>query len=215
MSNDVKKLGEGQMGIPPQPKTPVERKVTDIPKPEAKAAAPKEIETIVPPRPPETAAGTDMPSIAQITAAHSAVVLDDAEPTAEEIAAVKAKVRARMNAERIKAKLKMIEQEEERRLRDEEGLTEDAGPGGDLVNIMLDLAPFADRLVVDGRIYMTGQTHTVKRRVAASLAEMQYNGWKHQLLSIEGKSLTDYYQRNRDTRLTPRGAINAPKPFDR
>jgi hypothetical protein len=45
--------------------------------------------------------------------------------------------------------------------------------------ITIDLALFADRIILDGRTYMHGRKYTVKKSVYDSLAEIQSKTWKH------------------------------------
>jgi hypothetical protein len=75
---------------------------------------------------------------------------------------------------------KKIALEEARR---EEGLAEEQ------VTFVLDLAEFADRLTIDGKIYFHARQYTVPRSVYQTMTEMAFRTHQHQH-EIDGKSMT-------------------------
>ena len=50
----------------------------------------------------------------------------------------------------------------------------------DLVNFFLDLPGFADRITLDGVMYMAGRRYTVPRKVYDTLREQVYRSWGHE-----------------------------------
>lgn len=68
-------------------------------------------------------------------------------------------------------------------------------PPTSMETVSVDLAPFADRLVIDGTIYMQGRSYELDSRVAAVVKEQMARTWEHQA-EIEGKD-TQFYTKNR------------------
>lgn len=131
----------------------------------------------------------------------------------EEVVAVRAEARKKLEAERIAAAKKSLLAEETERLRMEEGMVT-GGEGDEMVDITIVLAQHSDRLLVNMRPYWHGMTYRVPRHVANSFREMMYRGERHEN-EIRGNSLATFYQKNRDTTLSPvKGARNAPRRFD-
>jgi hypothetical protein len=80
-----------------------------------------------------------------------------------------------------------------------------------MVRITLDLAPHSPFVVLNHRPYYHAQTYTVPRHVAETLREIQQRGWRHQD-EIDGKTLSEHYQRARQTGLSPvKGVTNSPQ----
>jgi len=131
--------------------------------------------------------------------------------TNEEFKAAQAKARAKIIADRKKVAAKMVEEQEIRRLADEENMRPDDDTGGDLVTIQIDIAPYAPNITLDGRQYWPGQIVTCKRRVADSLREIMFNTWRHEH-TLKDEPLTQFYQRQRLTKVSMKsGAVsNAP-----
>jgi hypothetical protein len=67
--------------------------------------------------------------------------------------------------------------------------------------ITLDLAPHANRLILDSVHYLHGGTYTVGQRVYDTMREMIHRGWEHQR-EIEGKD-GNVYRVQSNLRLTP------------
>lgn len=66
-------------------------------------------------------------------------------------------------------------------------------------DITIDLAPFADRLLIDNVAYLQGITYTVRASLATVLREQMQRTWGHQA-EIDGKPAT--YNRHRNTRFS-------------
>ena len=133
--------------------------------------------------------------------------------TDAEILAAKKKARVRLEAQAKKAALADIEDAEVERLKMEEGLVPGAGPQDEMVSITLDLAEHSDRIVIDGTIYCHGRTYTLPRHKADTLRDIMYQGWRHQELEIDGKKLSQFYAKKRNTVLSAKtgSALNAPE----
>ena len=113
-----------------------------------------------------------------------------------------------LKADQVKTALKAIEAAHTNKLRQERGMVV-GGRSDDMVTITLDLAEHSACLTTNGRPYWHGQTYTVPRHVADDLRSRMFMGWRHQN-DIDGKSLTQFYQRHRNTTVSPRGTTNAP-----
>lgn len=113
------------------------------------------------------------------------------------------------DARRVTAKKELLKAEKQK-LREDMGLYV-GGPADELVYCTLDLAEHSPFLQINTTRYYHGATYKVPRHVADTLREMQARGHRHQD-EIDGKSLTQHYQRNRNTSLSPkRGISNAPQ----
>jgi hypothetical protein len=103
--------------------------------------------------------------------------------SAEDKLRIQEEVLAQARAERklaAEAEYKKVALAEARR---EEGLAEEQ------ITFKLDLAEFADRLTIDGRIFFHGRTYTVPRSQYMSMIEMAFRTHQHQH-EIDGKSMT-------------------------
>ena len=103
--------------------------------------------------------------------------------SAEDKLRIQEEVLAQARAERklaAEAEYKRIALDEARR---EEGLEEE------MISFVLDLAEFADRVTIDGKIFFHGRSYTVPRSVYQLLTEMAYRTHYHQH-EIDGKSMT-------------------------
>ncbi len=117
----------------------------------------------------------------------------------EDIQNAKDKAAAEVFAERRKAEIKKIMEEEKARLRREEaGLTDD-----DIMNeeifVTIDLAEHSSHIMLDGAVYHHGQTYKVRRAVANTINDIQYRGHVHQD-QVEGKDRNAAYRRTRNMR---------------
>jgi hypothetical protein len=131
--------------------------------------------------------------------------------TNEEVLAAREEARKQLLAEQIKAAKKKIIADEMQRLRTEGGMSTGDGVKDQMVRITLDLAPHSPFVVLNHRPYYHAQTYTVPRHVAETLREIQQRGWRHQD-EIDGKTLSEHYQRARQTGLSPvKGVINPPQ----
>ena len=131
--------------------------------------------------------------------------------TNEEVLAAREEARKQLLAEQIKAAKKKIIADEMQRLRTEGGMSTGDGVKDQMVRITLDLAPHSPFVVLNHRPYYHAQTYTVPRHVAETLREIQQRGWRHQD-EIDGKTLSEHYQRARQTGLSPvKGITNSPQ----
>jgi len=112
--------------------------------------------------------------------------------SAKEISEIKAKAKAEILAAKKDALKKDMIAAEKRRLRLEEGLTVGNSHMDEIVNVTIDLAPYAPSILVNGISYWHGKNYPVPRHVAASLQETMFNTWKHQG-EIKGESLSEFY----------------------
>jgi hypothetical protein len=129
--------------------------------------------------------------------------------TDKEIAEAKSRARAKLSKEQKDAALKAVETAELDRLRFEEFQTV-GGPENEMVNITIDLPTFAANLMTNWRAYWHGVTYTLPRHIANDLAYRMQCAWQHQYREIDGKKQAEFYQRKRETVLSPNGARNAP-----
>lgn len=72
--------------------------------------------------------------------------------------------------------------------------------------VTVDLAPYSDRVLLDNRAFLQGETYTLPVSVANVLREVSARTWRHQA-EIDGKS-ENYYRRVRAQHITPNGVVN-------
>lgn len=80
-------------------------------------------------------------------------------------------------------------------------LRREVGVGEQQVTLTLDLAPYVDRMTIDGVVYMHGRQYTVRYSVADAMLDMQHRTWNHQA-EIDGKS-TNFYRQARGLTISP------------
>lgn len=113
---------------------------------------------------------------------------------------LRVKAKAQVADEKTKAaKAQYLEQllAEERR---ETGLDEP------MVECYIDLAPYADRIMIDGVVYFQGRTVKVRESVKAVMMEMMQATWQHQSV-IDGKP-ESFYRKSRSQHISPSGAVS-------
>ena len=118
----------------------------------------------------------------------------------KDIEALRLKAKTKVEAERVAAAKAQLLEQFEAEERQQSGLDEP------LVSITIDLAPYADRLMLDGVVYFQGQTKTVRSSVADVINEMSAATWKHQSI-VDGKS-ENFYRQSRSQAVTPAGVIS-------
>lgn len=129
----------------------------------------------------------------------AAKAVSDALLSDEEIEEAKRKAAADVFAERRKAEIKKImEQEKERLRRESAGLTDDDRLNEE-VYVTIDLAEYASHIMLDGFVYHHGQSYKVRRAVADTLHDLMHRGHLHQM-QIEGKDPHAAYRRSRNMR---------------
>lgn len=77
----------------------------------------------------------------------------------------------------------------------------------EMVEVYIDLAPYADRLMIDGVVYFNGRTITVRASVGDVIREMISATWKHQSI-VDGKP-ENFYRRSRAPMVTPNGVVHS------
>ena len=119
----------------------------------------------------------------------------------ERLKVLRAKAKAKVDAERTKAAEDKLLEAFENEERQAGGLDEP------MVDVYLDFAPYADRAMLDGVIYFAGQTKTVRESVALVLHEMMAATWKHQA-EIDGKS-ENFYRQSRGLHVSNGGGVSS------
>lgn len=117
--------------------------------------------------------------------------------TEQEISELSGEIDEEVKAERKEAARKALKEKMRREAKIREGLSEAQE------RVTIDLAPYADRLLIDNRAYLQGQTYTVPTSRAAVLREQMQRTWGHQA-EIDGKS-ENFYRRTRGQRVIPAG----------
>ena len=81
--------------------------------------------------------------------------------------------------------------------------------------IRVDLALFADRIILDGKQYFAGETYTVSKAVYDVIKEAERNTYRHDNEIRSGDSSDAFYRKERNTRLNwSTGAVtNGPTRF--
>jgi len=122
----------------------------------------------------------------------------DAELLTEtEVQELSAEVQAEVDEERREAARKSLKEKLRKEARQKQGLAE----AQDTVTI--DLAPYADKLLIDNVAYLQGRTYTVPASRATVLREQMQRTWGHQSI-IDGKS-ENFYRKSRGARVIPVG----------
>ena len=101
--------------------------------------------------------------------------------TSEDMAEIKAEAAAELKKEQRKsARKEMLARAKADLQREAAALAQQGGPRADMVDLTIDLAPYAADIRLDGRPYPHGKQVRVPRKVAAVLAEQMERSWKHQ-----------------------------------
>jgi hypothetical protein len=126
-------------------------------------------------------------------------VIDTSIIGEERIKQLRLEATKKVEKERIKlAEAQLLEQFENEE-RQSGGLDEP------MVEITIDLAPYADRLMIDGVVYFQGATRKVRESVAAVILEMSQATWRHQSI-VDGKS-ENFYRQSRSQGVAANGAV--------
>lgn len=115
----------------------------------------------------------------------------------KKIEELRAKAKAKVEKDRQAAAEAQLMAQFELEERQQGGLEEE------MVDVTIDLAPYSDRIVLDGVVYFQGQTKTVRASVAEVITEIQGRTWEHQA-QIDGKS-ENFYRKERGQRVVPSG----------
>ena len=99
--------------------------------------------------------------------------------TSEEMEAVEKQVRAELRAREKKRLLAEYHNTLMRRLTGEVDVQHEMDDET-FVQYTLDLAPHADRIILDGRHYMHGQTYEFNSHQLRTVKDIEHNTWKHE-----------------------------------
>lgn len=120
--------------------------------------------------------------------------------TEAELEAIEKQARNEIEAEAKKKAKALALEAAKMRLRQQSGLNEESE------QVFVDVAPYADRITIDGVVYLQTGTYTVRRGVAATMYEIMAKTWNHQA-EIDGKS-ENFYRRSRGGMVTPQGVVS-------
>lgn len=127
-------------------------------------------------------------------------IVDTSILSDEQVKALRTKAKVRVDKERIAAAEAQLLEQFEKEERQEAGLAEG------MEDIFIDLAPYADRIMIDGKILFQGQTKTVRASEAAVIREMMQATWRHQSI-VDGKP-ENFYRKSRAQGVTPNGVVS-------
>lgn len=74
-------------------------------------------------------------------------------------------------------------------------------PAPDLVEVNINLAPFANRITLDGMVFFHGGKYTVPRSVANSLVDVMSQTWRHER-EVRGEVNPNAYRRPFDSEIS-------------
>jgi len=113
----------------------------------------------------------------------------------EDIAEIRAKAREQVETDRKK----QAKEELKGRFLKEERHRSD--PNEELIPLTIDLPGFADRIMIDGTVYMQGVTYRFPRNQYNSVVDQLAQSWKHEAQT--GGANRDAYRQPRTTALRP------------
>lgn len=112
--------------------------------------------------------------------------------SAEDVAAVQVEAQQKFKAKQREQARKELLAKAEKDLEREARLAQQRGEArGDMVDVTIDLATYADHIRLDGVVYRHGETRRVTRKVAAVLYEQMQRSYQHQD-SLSGKAERPY-----------------------
>lgn len=117
--------------------------------------------------------------------------------TPDEIAAVELEAKAEVEQESKDKAKEALKKKLLREAKQSRGLEEAEE------SVTVDLAPYCDRILLDNRAFLQGQTYTVRASVAQVMREIMQRTWGHQS-EIDGKS-ENFYRKTRGQRVVPAG----------
>jgi hypothetical protein len=127
------------------------------------------------------------------------MVVDTSIVDPKRVEELRIKAKANVDAERKRAAEAQLLEEMELEERRANGTVEP------VEDIYIDLAPYADRIMIDGIIYFQGHTKTVPRGRAEVIREMMQATWRHQSI-VDGKA-EDFYRRSRGQGVAANGGV--------
>ena len=95
-----------------------------------------------------------------------------------------------------------------------ERLRQEQIPAAQMVNIVIDSAPYILDFRLDGQVFMNGYEYQVPLPQALVLQEQMQRSWAHQD-EIDGRSRSSSLRRVRDMQINPRHAGTVTRGFDR
>lgn len=95
--------------------------------------------------------------------------------------------------ERVRDRLKMQKRLEIQRRLD---------PNEEMHYFTCDLAPFADRIIIDGVVYMHGSTYELPSKQFKSMSEIAARTWEHE--AEIGNANSQFYRKPRNVQLGPK-----------
>ncbi len=126
-------------------------------------------------------------------------IIDTSIIEPKRIEELRAKAKAKVDKDRQLAAESQLLQQFENEERQAGGLDEP------MEEIFIDLAPYADRLMLDGVIYFQGATKTVRASVADVIRDMMQATWRHQSI-VDGKS-ENFYRQSRSQGVAANGGV--------
>ncbi len=158
-------------------------------------------------------------SLADAMAAAGNVVEPAAEPVEvkhsilsdEEIAEARAEALRKHEKSKKDAARKQLVEEEMRRLQTEDGRVMGVADMDEEVEFTVDLPPFADRITVNGEMFMHGRGYRRPRHIANSILEQCFRAHR-QHSETKGESWTEFYQKSAGLKLSPAGVIAGTVP---
>jgi hypothetical protein len=115
--------------------------------------------------------------------------------SAEEVEAIRVSARSKIAADLKKAASKELEA---RFLKEERHR---ADPNEELIPLTIDLPGFADRVTIDGTVYMQGVTYRFPKRQYDSVRDQIAQSWRHEAQT--GGANRDAYRQPRNTVMRP------------
>ena len=131
--------------------------------------------------------------------------------TEEQVEKARLNARKRIEKQRLEAAMKQAEEEEVQRLAREEGFTTGIDAKDEIVDVVIDLAPYSDRIIIDGVQYMHARTYSMPRHKADSIREICYRTKMHEH-DIKDENLQTFYGRKYQTQVNGKTgvAVNLP-----
>ena len=114
--------------------------------------------------------------------------------TKEEIAKAKQIARERVEKAMKEAETERVIAAEMEKMRRAEGKRTGAPDKDETVEVTIDLAEFAAKLVINGQEYWHGYTYKVPRHVYDTMRDIMFRGHAHQA-TLDGKDLATFYGR--------------------
>lgn len=123
----------------------------------------------------------------------------------EDVAEVKAEAAKSIRAEMRKvAREKLLKDLKADLKREAQAEMKRGRARGDMVDVNVDLAPFTDRIILDGEVFMHGRVYRVSRAQSRTLQEQCFRTWTHQE-EISGQRNANQFFKEKLPRVSPQG----------